>query len=105
VSRRPIFDDEALLAALGPRRPVGLTREDRVRLIGEAAQALLEGKLPEPAARLFVAGAIAGWLREGGNLERDYFKIVRPKSHDTPQRVWQRIASHLDERRDDGEGL
>jgi hypothetical protein len=105
VSRRPAFSDAALVAALGPRRPAGLTREGRVRLIGEAAQALLDGRAPGKAAALFLGGALAGWLREGGNLERDFFKVIRPKSHDTVQRVWARIEAHQDERNGEGEGL
>jgi hypothetical protein len=105
LSRRPAFDDAALVRAIGPRRPAGFTREDRVRLIGEAAQALLEGREPGKAAALFLGGALAGWLSDGGDLVKDYFKIVRPKSHDTVQRVWARIAAHQDERRDDDGSL
>ena len=75
--------------------PAGLTREDRVRLLREAADALMQGQLPPAAARLFVGGALLAWLREGGSLERQYLRVAAPKgSHLTP--------SALLRRRDDG---
>lgn len=77
--------------------PAGFTRADRVRLIAEAAAALLDGRLPEPAARLFVAGALDAWLREGGRigaLERDYFRVAAPaRSTHTPARLYARHCS------------
>ncbi|MCL4182155.1 MAG: hypothetical protein KJ011_01755 [Burkholderiaceae bacterium] len=72
------------------------SREDRVRLIAEAAEALLDGRLPRPAARLFVGGALQAWLREGGRcgaLERDFLKVTqRQRSRLSPQRLYARCA-------------
>lgn len=77
--------------------PAGFDRAARVRLIDQAAQALLEGRLPDDAARLFVAGALAAWLRDGdrcGSLERDFLKVTqRERSTMTPQRLLARSAS------------
>jgi hypothetical protein len=72
-----------------------------VKLLGEFAVATLAGQQPSQAALLFVAGALAGWLENGGNLERDYFRVVRPKSHVTPAVIWRMICAHPDERQDD----
>jgi hypothetical protein len=77
---------------------LALDRTDRVRLLGEAAQALLDGRLPEPAARIFLASAISAWLARGGNLERDHLKVVKAKSHHTPAAIWRQIVAHQDER-------
>lgn len=68
---------QAVLA--GARAPAGLTREDRVRMLGEFAEAVLEGREPERAAALFVAGGLRSWLREGGNLTRDYWRTAGPQ--------------------------
>ena len=78
------------------RLPSAFTREDRVRLLAEAAEALLRGEMPAPAARLFLAGALTAWLREGGrcgSLERDYLRVTqRERSKLTPQRLFARCA-------------
>jgi len=98
MSGRPRHDDAALLEAIGPRRPAGLSREERVELLGRAARALLEGRLPDPSSRLFVAGAIVSWLESGGDLVRDYWRIAAPRgSRSTPSVLWN--AAHRDERR------
>ncbi|MGA8147279.1 MAG: hypothetical protein WB870_06855 [Gallionellaceae bacterium] len=95
------FSDAALVAML-PKRYAGLDREARIRLIGNAATALLKGELPDNEARMFLAGGLLAWLApDGGDLCRDHFRVVRPKSHQTPARIWQEIQakknSHLDE--------
>lgn len=63
-----------------------------MRLVAEAAEALLAGRLPDPAARLFLGGALAAWLRDGGRLgalERDFLRVAAPRrSTMTPSRVW-----------------
>ena len=59
------------------RLPAASTREDRVRLVGEAAEALLHGRLPDAPARLFLAGAISAWLARGGDLEPTICKLPR----------------------------
>lgn len=67
-----------------------------MRLIAEAAEALLAGEMPNAAARLFIAGALQAWLREGGRcgaLERDYLRVTqRERSRLTPQRLYARCA-------------
>ncbi len=71
--------------------PPTFDRAGRVRLIAEAADALLKGELPEPAARLFLAGAISAWLKQGGrvgDLERTYLRVsAPPRSTMTPARL------------------
>jgi hypothetical protein len=79
-----------------PQPPASSTREGRLRLIGEAAQALIAGKLPRPEARLFLAGALLAWLRHGGRLERDYFQVIKRHSKLTPNVLWDRIISDDD---------
>jgi hypothetical protein len=77
--------------------PPDFSREHRIQLIGEAAQALLQGRLPSPAARLFIGGALDAWLQQGGRLgalERDFLKVSAPaRSTLTPARVHARICS------------
>jgi len=86
------------------RLPGDFTREGRVRLLGEAARSLLEGRLPSVEARLYLAGALLAWLEQGGRLgalERDYLRVTqRERSRLTPQRVYARCASTAT---DDGE--
>ena len=76
--------------------PPAFDREARVRLLAEAAEALLAGRLPDPAARLFLAGALQSWLRDGGrcgSLERDFLRVTqRERSRLTPQRLYARCA-------------
>lgn len=72
----------------------GLTREDRVRLLAEVFEALLEGREPSRAAALFVGGAGLDWLREGGDLLRDHWRVKAPAgSHHTPPYLWQQSSS------------
>lgn len=107
MSRRPVFTDDALRAAIGPRAPLSLSREGRIRLIGETAKALLAGRMPSKSAALFVGGALDSWLREGGRLERDFFKVLRPRSHYTVARAWAKLEAQNSEAegRDDPEEL
>lgn len=76
--------------------PAGFTREDRVKLIAEAAEALLADRLPHPVARFFLGGALAAWLREGGRLgalERDFLRVTgKERSRLTPARLLARCA-------------
>lgn len=104
MSRRPRFDDSALVAVLGRRAPASFDRTGRVRLLGEFAEAALSGLEPSRESVLFVAGAIRAWLTRGGSLERDFLQVVKPKSHETPAAIWQQIQAHQDERQDTGTG-
>lgn len=67
-----------------------------MKLIASAAEALLAGRLPDPAARLFLAGALQAWLTQGGrcgSLERDFLRVTqRERSTLTPQRLFARSA-------------
>lgn len=96
MSGRPKFSAEEFTAA--PKVPVslGLEREDRVALIGACAKALLAGKLPDAPARLFVGGALVSWLEGGGDLARDYLRVVKPKSRRTASAIWRELH-HRDE--------
>ena len=67
------------------------TYEGRVVAIGQGAQDLLAGRMPPRAQVLLIAGGIAAWLegRSGAKLERDYWRVTKPKSRFTPQRMWR----------------
>lgn len=77
-------------------------------MIDAVAEALLAGDMPEPAARVFVAGALQAWLREGGrcgSLERDFLKVTqRERSTMTPQRLYARECSARRATAGDGDG-
>jgi hypothetical protein len=93
MGKPPRFDARALSRVLGERAPAAFSREDRIRLLGEAFKALNEGRLPAPEARLFLAGGLLSWLRDHGNLTRDYWRVDGPRgSHRTPSATWKRIA-------------
>lgn len=90
------FDDQALTDAFGSRPPAALSRRERVRLLGEAAQALMRGELPDVEARLFLAGGLSSWLAQGGDLLREYWQVKSSRgSHLTAPAVWQSL--HRDE--------
>lgn len=74
-----------------------LTREGRVYLLGILAADLLADRAPNREAAFFVGGAIQSWLTEGGSLERDFLRVVAPKSHRTPAVVWRELNPHPDE--------
>lgn len=80
--------------------PPTFSREDRVRLLREVADALIAGRAPGRAAALFVGGALDAWLRGGGGLgalERDHLRVTPPRgSHRTPAAV-ARAAAQADE--------
>ena len=68
-----------------------------MQLLGEAAQALMAGRLPEPAARLYVGGALQAWLENGGRvgeLERVYLRTSSPeRSRLTAPELWRRSCA------------
>ncbi|MDT3678063.1 MAG: hypothetical protein ROZ64_04415 [Burkholderiaceae bacterium] len=83
--------------------PTGFTREHRVRLLREIADALIAGRRASRAAELFVGGALDAWLTEGGglgSLERDYLRTTPPRGcRLTAAEVLRRDAeAHRDER-------
>ena len=73
------------------RLPQDFSREGRVALLGAAFEALMRGELPSPEARMFLASAGLAWLARGGDLQRDYLRVVKAQSHNTPARIWQRL--------------
>ncbi|WP_128001092.1 hypothetical protein [Piscinibacter defluvii] len=76
------------------RLPRGATRHDRVALLLEAFEALLAGELPCLEACMFLGGAGTAWLREGGDLERDFLRVAAPAgSHRTPAQIASVIRS------------
>lgn len=69
-------------------------REGRIALLGELAEALLAGKQPTRAAALFVGGALLAWLEtDRGRLERDFFRVLEPRSHLTVARCWRALRA------------
>lgn len=65
------------------RLPRSSDRRGRVGLVLEVVDELLAS--PTTEARVFVASAFLGWLRNGGSLERDWLRVTgRPGSHLTP---------------------
>lgn len=85
------------------KMPASFDREGRVRLLGEAFKAMLDGKPLSQEAAMFLGGAGLSWLENGGSFEKVYLQVVRPKSHRTPSAIWREIA-HANERQD-GDGL
>ena len=74
-----------------------LTREERVALLGAAAEALL-GDLPLAAdARLLLGLALRRWLDEGGDLDRHLGVRARRGSHRTPAALMRRLVVHPDD--------
>ena len=66
------------------------SREGRVKALGEAARALLEGLALDAEVRVFLGAALEAWLGRGGSLERDYLKVSGPAgSHRTPSSLWR----------------
>ncbi len=81
--------------------PAGFTREGRVALLAEAVEDLLAGKLPRLPARLFLAGGMASWFSDGGDLLRDYWRIKGEQgSTRTASMIWQGLR---EERQDESE--
>lgn len=105
MGARPAKPDHAALAqALGANRvPAALSREGRVRLLGEAFAALLENRLPSREAALFLGGAGEAWLTHGGDLARDHLKVIKPKSKRTAAAIWRELNEqrHPDDGQDE----
>ena len=105
VSRRPPIqlDHTALARAFGRSRlPLTQSVEGRVALLAAAAEALLKDELPGKEARLFLGSALSAWLAQGGDLARDYLRIVRAKSHRTASRIFQEIQRENSAHQDEG---
>ena len=77
---------DELAAALGYRAPRSTTREGRVSLLAECADALMRGELPSREAALWLGGGLSAWLETGsGSLDR-HLRIAAPRgSHHKPQ--------------------
>lgn len=72
------------------RLPGDFTRAGRVRLLKEAADALVRGEAPPAEAALWLGGALQAWLANGkpGELERRYLHVRAPRGcHHTPQAI------------------
>jgi hypothetical protein len=80
-----------MLVALRPPRQ--FDARGRIELIGEAARALRDGKMPSPEASMFLGSALLSWLENGrgGDLATRFLRVVTPKSHHTPQALWRLI--------------
>lgn len=78
------------------RLPGDFTREGRVALLTEAFAALMRGELPSLEARMFLAGGGSTWLKEGGDLLRDYWRVTAPRgSHRRPEVVARELEEGL----------
>lgn len=83
--------------------PATLSRQDRVRLLAEAFDALVQHRLPSKQARLFLGGAGLAWLAGGGDFERDYLRVSAPPgSHFTPQTLARQLELTSSDRNDKG---
>lgn len=93
----------ALIGGVLP--PAHLSREGRIRMLGELAHALLAGDQPDRSAALFLGGALIAWLEHGGSLERDYLRVsARAGSHQTAASIWRGLQKPVpfEEGRDSG---
>lgn len=76
---------------LGPR---ALSREGRVELLLELADALLRGDHASREAELFAGTAIRAWLKGGGSLTGRYLDVDGiPGSHRTAAWVARNLSS------------
>jgi hypothetical protein len=73
-------------------------------MLGRAAQALLERRMPNEAAVQLLAGGVLQWLETGGDLVRDVWNLTKARSRHTPSFIWRRAHAdehaHRDERRE-----
>lgn len=91
------FDDGALMDAWGSRPPADIDRTGRVDMVAEVFECLLDGRMPSRRAALFVAGGGLQWLRDGGSLERTYWRISGPAgSHRTASWVYRSSRGQQD---------
>jgi hypothetical protein len=68
------------------------SREDRVRLLGEFAEAVMCGQAPSKEVAMFVASGLAAWLDRGGSLTRDYWRVAGPQGCTiTEAIIWKRM--------------
>ena len=82
------IDPRELDRLLGSQGGDRYSREGRVRLLAEAATALLAGRRPSREAATFLGAGLLAWLQEGGDLLGDYWKVSGPAgSHRTAQWV------------------
>jgi hypothetical protein len=55
------------------------SRELRVGLLAEFAEATMRGQAPRKEVAMFVASGLAAWLDRGGSLTRDYWRVAGPQ--------------------------
>lgn len=71
-------------------------REGKIRLLAEAAQALLRNELPTQEQCIFLAGGLMAWLENGGDLLRKHWRVAgRAGSHRTAPNLWQQKLRYL----------
>lgn len=79
---------------------VEAARREMVRDLNDAAHYLMKCRKRFGPR---VGGGLLGWLANGGNLAKDHFGVVIPKSHRTAQKIWLELYPdaegdpHLDE--------
>ena len=81
------------------RLPGDFSREGRIKLLVQAFGDLARGELPTAEARAFLAGGGLAWLREGGDLARDYWRVSAPRgSHHRPEVLAARLINEEGQR-------
>lgn len=72
------------------------TREGRILALGKYAEDGLAGRPHDRATELFLCGALLKWLEtDCGRLERDFFRVLEPRSHLTVARVWRALRGRI----------
>lgn len=77
------------------RKAMAADLDRKVYLLGTGAEDLVYGRMPSPSARVLIGVTMLAWLEsgQGRSLERDYLRVIKPKSHRTPQKRWEEIRS------------
>jgi hypothetical protein len=89
----------ARLPLPAPHERTQFHRARRVALLGEAFEALLEGRMPSREAALFVAGGGLAWLEQGGSLTKSYWRCAGPQgSHATEAELWRQLQARSSRR-------
>ncbi len=76
------------------------TCRGRIAAIGRVAEALLASGISD---HVFVGSALLAWLQtDRGKLERDFFRVLAPRSRHTVARIWRELNSDAHQPRGEG---
>jgi hypothetical protein len=92
VDAPPLHDPFALCK---PGLVADFSRENRVQLLGQFAEAVLAGVEPSKGSMMFVASGLAAWLSgSGGNLIRDHWRVAGPQGCTVTESIlWRRMKA------------